>query len=295
MSDNSQNGNANGTASASASERRAAQAARGRTSWPLVVVAVLLVVVPFLTWYWTWFGRSLSDEEIEKYLREGKPRQAQHALSQIADRISEGREGTARWHPRVLALAESPVADLRMTAAWVMGVEHSSEEFHGALLRLVEDAEPIVRRNAALALVRFGDARSRPHLLEMLRPFPILSPADGVAQTVLSEGTPVKREGLLVRLATEGGESQEVRSPVPGLVERASVAEGARVTKGQQLFLISPDSEQARDALIGLYYFGQPEDLAEVERYARGVEGLSEEVKKQAALTAEAIKRRAGK
>ncbi len=62
---------------------------RRRTPWSLAVVAVLFVVVPFLTWYWTWFGRSLSDKEIDEYLREDNPRHEQHALSQIAQRIED--------------------------------------------------------------------------------------------------------------------------------------------------------------------------------------------------------------
>ena len=65
---------------------------RRRTPWPLAAVAVLFVVVPFLTWYWTWFGRSLGDAEIESYLRDGNARHAQHALSQIAGRIEERDE-----------------------------------------------------------------------------------------------------------------------------------------------------------------------------------------------------------
>ena len=54
----------------------------------------------------------------------------------------------------------------------------------------------------------------------------------------------------------------------------------------------APEAEHVRDALIGLQYFGEAEDLPEVERYAAGVEGMSEEVKKQAAATAEAVRRR---
>src|SRR5947209_13630403 len=119
-------------------------AGRRRTPWPLVVVAVLFVVVPFLTWYWTWFGRSLSDAELDAYLSDGNARHAQHALSQVAERIEEKRAGkrdagAERWYPQVVALSESSAADLRMTAAWVMGLEHGSEEFHAALVRLLDD------------------------------------------------------------------------------------------------------------------------------------------------------------
>jgi acetyl/propionyl-CoA carboxylase alpha subunit len=256
------------------------------------VVAVLFVVVPFLTWYWTWFGRSLSDEEIEKYLGEGKPRHAQHALSQVAERIERGDAGAARWHAQVLGLASSPSPDVRMTAAWVMGVEHKSEEFRASLVRLLQDPEPIVRRNAALALVRFGDERCRPELLAMLRPYPVSAADAGTALTALTAGPRVKRDSLLLRFKKPDGETGEVRSPLPGAVERASVKDGDLFEAGAELFVLAPDAEQVTDALAGLLYFGGEEELAEVERYAQGIGGMPQDVKTKAALTAEAIKRR---
>jgi biotin carboxyl carrier protein len=252
------------------------------------------VVVPFLTWYWTWFGRSLSDEEIERYLREGKPRHAQHALSQVGRKIEAGDAGAGRWNAQVVALAASPSPDVRMTAAWVMGLEHKSEEFRAALARLVEDPEPIVRRNAALALVRFGDPRCRPELRAMLRPVIINAPTEGTAQTALTEGTPVKRESLLVRYNIKPNLVEEVRSPVPGRVEKAFVRDGESWRVGAELFRIAPDAEQVEDALLGLAYIGTAEDLPEVERYARGGGGVPDDLKTKAARTAEAIRRRAG-
>lgn len=267
-------------------------AGRRSSPWPLAVVATLFVVVPFLAWYTTWFGRGLSDEKIEEYLREGKPRHAQHALLQVAERVERGDESARRWFPQVAALAGSPVPDVRMTAAWVMGHEHNSGEFRAALLRLVEDPEPVVRRNAALALVRFGDPRCRPELRAMLRPYPVRAPAGGRALTALSVGTPVRRESLLVKFEAGPGRVEEVRSPLPGRVERASVEEGREFRAGDELFLVAPDEEQVRDALVGLAYFGEAEDLPAVESFAGGAGAASEEVKKQAALTAEAIKRR---
>ncbi|HEX7314661.1 MAG TPA: HEAT repeat domain-containing protein [Pyrinomonadaceae bacterium] len=269
-----------------------ASAGRRRTPWPLAVVAVLFVVVPFLTWYWTWFGRSLSDEEIAKYLGEGKPRHAQHALSQIAERIERGDAGAGRWNGQVLGLASSPSPDVRMTAAWVMGIEHRSEQFRESLARLLEDPEPIVRRNAALALVRFGDPRGRPELLAMLRPYTITARSEGTALTALTAGSNVKRESLLVRYTIKPNMVEEIRSPLPGVIEKASVKDGDQWATGTELFVIAPDAEQVSDALVGLMYFGGEEELPDVERYARGVEGMPDDVKKKAALTAEAIRRR---
>lgn len=272
-----------------------AVAGRRRTPWPLVVVAVLFVVVPSLTWYWTWFGRSLGDDEITRYLSDGQPRHAQHALSQIGERIEKHDESAARWNSQVVALSDSPVADVRMTAAWVMGLEHKSEEFHAALLKLLSDPEPVVRRNAALALVRFGDPRCREELGAMLRPFTVKASGNGTALTALSEGTQVKRDSLLVKFRNASGAVEEIRSPLPGRIEKASVKDGDALTAGLDLFVVAPDEEQVRDALVGLYYFGDGRDLSDVERYAEGVRGMSDEAKANAAQTAEAIKRRASK
>jgi hypothetical protein len=268
------------------------RAGRRRTPWPLVVVAVLFVVVPFLTWYWTWFGRSLSDAELERYLQEGNPRHAQHALSQVAEKVEKGDAGAARWYAQVASLAASPSPDVRMTAAWVMGLEHRSEDFRATLARLLEDPEPIVRRNAALALVRFGDPRCRAELLAMLRPYTVRAADGGTALTALTAGSRVKRESLLLKYRDASGQAGEVRSPLPGSVERASVKDGEGFASGGELFRIAPDAGQVNDALVGLYYLGGPDELAEVERYARGVEGMPDGVKTKAAQTAEAIRRR---
>src|SRR5205085_11870271 len=239
-----------------------------RTPWPLAVVAVLFVVVPFLTWYWTWFGRSLGDEEVGKYLSEGNPRHAQHALSQIAEAYERGDAAAARWNAQVEGLASSPSPDVRMTAAWAMGVEHRSEEFRESLARLVADPEPIVRRNAALALVRFGDPRCRPELLAMLRPYTVVAPSEGTALTALTAGSNVKRETLLVRYTVKPNLVEEIRSPLPGIIEQALIKEGDSWHVGAELFVLAPDAEQTRGALIGLAYFGEPGDVPEIERVA---------------------------
>jgi HEAT repeat protein len=292
IGENENQGGATSDAAARASGRR-------RTPWPLVVVAVLFVVVPFLTWYWTWFGRSLGDAEIENYLRDGNARHAQHALSQIAERIENepaGKKGdgadASRWYPQIVALSRSDVTDLRMMAAWVMGLDHRSEGLRAALVPLLEDPEPIVRRNAALALVRFGDPRCRAELHAMLRPFTVKASAGGTALTALTAGSTVKRESLLLKYRDASGAVGEARSPLPGTIERALVKDGEGFAEGAELFVLAPDSEQVSDALVGLYYFGSAEDLDDVERYARGVEGMPADVKEKAAQAAEAVKRR---
>ncbi len=273
----------------------AQRAQRRRSPWPLAILAALFIVAPFLAWYGTWFGRNLNDEEIEKYLHDEKnPRHVQHALSQIGERISRRDEGVGRWYAQVAGLARnSDSTDVRMTAAWVMGGAHKSEEFHQALLNLLDDREPIVRRNAALSLVGYNDARSRAELRAMLQPYTIVSPADGVALSVLGAGTPVKREAMLARLKLPDDKINEVRAPLPGNVAKVLVGEAAQVGAGDTLLLLAPDSAQVRDALIGLSFVGEAEDLGELERYRAGVEGMPDEIKREAAQTIETVKRRA--
>ncbi len=112
----------------------------------------------FLTWYFTWFGRSLSDADITSYLSDQKhPRRVQHALLQVQDRIARGDASARQWYPQLIRLAGDPETEFRLTVAWVMGFDNKADEFHQSLLGLVKDREPIVRRNAALALLRFGD------------------------------------------------------------------------------------------------------------------------------------------
>ncbi|HYO62741.1 MAG TPA: HEAT repeat domain-containing protein [Pyrinomonadaceae bacterium] len=269
--------------------------ARRKTPWPLVIIAVLFVVVPFLAWYGTWFGRELTDAQIEEYLAEDKPRHVQHALSQIEKRIARGDAGAARWYGRVAALAESQEKEVRLTAAWVMGADTRSEEFHEKLLRLLEDAEPVVRRNAALSLVGFKDARALPELRAMLKPYSVRADRDGTAHTALTEGSRVRREALLVRATDAAGAVFDLRSPLEGKVERAAVKDGERFTKGSELFVLAPDAVSVGDALRALGRVGGPEDLPELERYARGVEGMPDFAAKRAGQSAEEIKRRAAR
>src|SRR5690349_5863918 len=82
--------------------------------------ALAMVLLPFLFWYSTWFGRKLSDAQIDAYFADtAKPRHAQHALAQVSDRMSRHLD-TSRWYPNIVAEAASPNPELRQTAAWVM-------------------------------------------------------------------------------------------------------------------------------------------------------------------------------
>jgi len=260
----------------------------GRRAYLLIVLfALLLVLFPFLFWYYTWFGRKLSDAQLDQYFADrSKPRHAQHALVQLGERLSRG-ESVARWYPDVLRQAASPSLELRETAAWIMGQDRGYAPFHDALLRLIHDPEPAVRRNAALALAAFGDPAARPELLAMLRTFTIASPAGGTVKYRLKLGDYVNPGTLVAHV----GEA-EVRSPVPGEVRDLDSRDGATVKPGAPLAELAADPNHVYEALRALYLVGQPADLEDVQRFSRPIPAMPEKVVRQAALTAQAIESR---
>src|SRR5438270_5965521 len=74
----------------------------------LIIVAALFIIVPFLTWYGTWFGRDLSDEDIAKYLvDEQNPRHIQHALLQVEEKIERGDESAKKFYPQIVSSSKS--------------------------------------------------------------------------------------------------------------------------------------------------------------------------------------------
>src|SRR6185503_16774106 len=167
---------------------------RSPGSGPILFLAILFVAATCLAWYFSWFGRELSDADIAKYLADvQKPRHVQHALLQIQERIERGDATAKNFYPQLVTLSGNSETEYRLTVAWLMGFDNKSPEFHAALLKLLQDQEPIVRRNAALALVRFDDHSGREELLAMLKTYAVKAPADGTLASSLQEGAPVAR------------------------------------------------------------------------------------------------------
>jgi hypothetical protein len=216
----------------------------------------------------------------------------QHALLQIQQRIERGDKSAKQWYSQIVTLAANPEAEFRLTVAWLMGADNTSEEFHSALNKLLQDPEPLVRRNAALALVRFNDAGGRPELVAILQPFTVNAPASGLLVSSLSTGAPISRGTLLGRIQAANSEIIEIRSPLFGKVERILVQNGANVSQGEAILTIRSDEQSIWEALRGLSVIGQAEDLSLIERYASGSEPVSDRTKQQATLTANAIKTR---
>lgn len=265
--------------------------------WAILVVVVLFVVIPFISLYGSWFGRPLSDAKMTEYLRDqSKPRNVQHALSQVADRIIAGDQSAKRFYPDVIATAQNPQAEVRLTAAWVMGQDNVNEDFHYALRPLVKDSSPGVRHNAALALVRFGDSSGRPELIAMLEPYAVRAETAGVVELIIKEeGIAIAANGPLARVKQDDGNTIAVHAPEAGRVESILVANGSKVEAGSELMTLSPSTEQVWEALRALFLVGQPEDIPYVQRYTRPIATMPDSVLKQAGSTLEAIRDRAGK
>src|ERR1700674_4320371 len=105
------------------------------------LTAWLIVLMPFLFWWSTWFGRQLSDRQIGEYLNNNKhPRHIQHALVQMAERMGRHDASAARWYPEMVRLAAHPVEEVRNTDAWVMGQDTTATGFHETLLKMLEDS-----------------------------------------------------------------------------------------------------------------------------------------------------------
>jgi len=261
----------------------------GRKAYLLITLfALLLVLFPFLFWYYTWFGRKLSDADIDQYFADqSKPRHAQHALVQVGERLVN-HQNVSRWYPEVVQQSLSSSLELRQTAAWIMGEDRTYTPFHEALLRLIRDPEPMVRRNAALALAAFGDGAARPELVAMLRPYTIPAPAGGKLKYRLKVADYVNPGTLIGHVG-----DTEVRSAVPGEVRALDREEGAAVKRGDPLADLAADPNHVWEALRALLLVGKPEDLEDVQRYTRPTAGVPENVVRQAALTAEAIQNRA--
>jgi biotin carboxyl carrier protein len=267
---------------------------RHRSSLPILILAVLFVSATFLTWYYTWFGRDLTDQEISQYLADEKhPRHVQHALLQIEQRLDRGQTSSRQWYPRILELTGHPETEFRMTSAWLMGYDSKSPEFHQALLKLLSDPEAMVRRNAALALVRFNDASGREELLAALKPFAVAAAGAGTISSTLKEGSNVSRGTMLARVVETSGNMVEIRSPIPGKIEKVLAENGRLITSGDTILTLNSDANSVWEALRGLALIGKAEDLSEIERYAQGVGSMPDRIKKQAALTAKAIQSRA--
>src|SRR6266850_4539237 len=268
----------------------------------IFLTAWLIVLMPFLFWWNTWFGRRLTDQQVTEFLNDEKhPRHIQHALVQLGERMGRRDPAAARWYPELIRLSSHQVEEVRNTDAWVMGQDASAPGFHDSLLRMLNDPSPMVRGNAALSLVRFGDVSGRPQIVGLLQPARIVAPSAGRVIDTDKVGTAIHQGGLIAKLQVDhsavasqnGQQTIEVRSPISGRIRTLSAATGANVTAGTEVATVDPGDEQVWEALRALYLIGQPDDLPAIRPYQRNLPEISGRIRQQALLTDKAIRDRA--
>jgi len=267
----------------------------------LFVTAWLIVLMPFLFWWNTWFGRRLPDKQITEYLQDEKhPRHIQHALIQLGERMGRRDAAAARWYPELTRLASHPVEEVRNTDAWVMGQDTSAPGFHETLLKMLHDPSPMVRGNAALSLVLFHDNSGRAQIVALLQPARIVTPFAGRVTDSDKAGTAIHQGGLVAKIqvdpSVEASQNElrtfELRSPISGRIHTLFAAPGSHLAAGAEVATIDPGDEQVWEALRALYLVGQVDDLPAIRPYQRELPEVSDRVRQQALLTEKSIRER---
>src|SRR5229473_2874149 len=224
-----------------------------RSRFLIFLTAWLIVLMPFLFWWNTWFGRRLSDKQVSEFLNDEKhPRHIQHALVQLGEHMGRHDAGVQPLYPELIRLASHPVEEVRNTDAWVMGQDTSGPTFHETLLKMLQDPSPMVRGNAALSLVRFGDASGRPYIVALLQPARIVTPFAGRVTDSDKVGTAVHQGGLIAKLQVDPSadtsqnelRSFEIRSPISGRIRSLFVVPGSHLAVGVEVATIDPSDEQ---------------------------------------------------
>jgi hypothetical protein len=260
------------------------------------VTAWLVVLMPFMFWWSTWFGRPLTSKEMNEYLNDSShPRHIQHAVVQLGQRMGQHDASAARWYPDLVRLASNPREEVRSTDAWVMGQDTGGQGFHEALLKMLADPSLVVRGNAALSLVSYGDSSGRPQIISLLQPVAIAAPSAGRIVDAAAIGTAIHQGGLVAKLQDSNGQISEVRSPISGRVRTLTTATGSNVNPGATIAIVEPGDEQAWEALRALYLMGQLQDLPAIRPYERELPEIPERLRQQAIETEKAIQQRAGK
>jgi len=180
------------------------------------------------------------------------------------------------------------------TDAWLMGLDTSYAAFHETLLKMLQDSSTIVRGNAALSLVRFGDASGRAQIVALLQPARIVAPSAGLVVDVDHLETSIHQGGLIAKLR-DGQTTTDVRSPISGRIRTLSITKGTSVAAGTELASLDPGVEQIWEALRALYLVGQAADLPLIRIYQRDSPEIPDRIRQQAQLTEKAIHQRAAK
>ncbi|MGA9475846.1 MAG: hypothetical protein WBV36_25500, partial [Terriglobales bacterium] len=232
-------------------------------------------------------------KEMNEYLNDNAhPRHIQHAIVQLGQRMSQHDPSATQWYGDLVRVAANSHEEVRSTDAWVMGQDTAGPGFHDALLKMLGDSSVVVRGNAALSLVRFGDNSGRSQIVSLLQPVVITTASDGRVIDAATVGTMIHQGGLIAKLQGEDSQIHELRSPITGRV-RLATGTGASMAAGSSIATVDPGEEQVWEALRALYLIGQVDDLPAVRPYERELPEVSDRVRVQAADTERAIQQKA--
>jgi hypothetical protein len=107
----------------------------------------------------------------------------------------------------------------------------------------------------------------------------------------LKEGSTVARRTLLARVQQSDGKVIEIRSPLPGRINKILKPNGSQVSRDDEVLNLISDEDSVWEALRALSLIGTKDDLQIVQSYATSTDASSR-IKEQAALTAKAIETR---
>ena len=158
---------------------------------------------------------------------------------------------------------------------------------------MLDDPSVMVRGNAALSLVRFGDATGRPQIVALLQPAKVTAPQAGRDHGLQhpGHGHPPGRDHCQDRIGED--QTVEVRSPISGRLRELSVKTGQTVAAGAAIAALDPGTEQVWEALRALYLIGQPDDIPAIRPYERELPEIPDHIRQQALATEQAIRERA--
>jgi len=265
-------------------------------------IIILVVLVPFLFWYQTWFGRPLTAAQIKDRLvaardaATGKDgphnlREAQHALVQLSQRIQSGEDLSALY-PLVIALAKHEDPGLRRAVIWMMGYARDNGDVRKALVEALDDSDRLVRFSAALQVAMFDMDKARPILHSALEPAKVESTVAGKLLATTAIDTRL-REGMeLARVEKDDGAVTPVHVPFDGTVTSFAVKPGQPIKVGTVLCTMKPSAALVIPVLKALAWAGDARDLEVIEPYSKLGNGYDRRVMEHARRAIALIRQR---
>jgi pyruvate/2-oxoglutarate dehydrogenase complex dihydrolipoamide acyltransferase (E2) component len=128
--------------------------------------------------------------------------------------------------------------------------------------------------------------------MSVLSPYIVRAGTDGVIASTLQEGAEIARATLLARIQQADGKVVELRSPLPGRINKILKTNGTQVAPGDEVMNLNSDEGSVWEALRGLSLIGRKEDLPIIQSYADST-SVSERNREQAKLTIKQVERAA--